>query len=203
MPVLGDQKIPKGYDKIAAVFARDPGCSVFRRFDKLGAKSLLYYQAQLANIEEDLEEIIAKDEAAEDEDRPYYQFSVRCLQDSLKSAKQEDKAQWLKFLEARELMENYYKALIQQKEILKFNNPNENDRLNFQQWLAQQSVKDNVYFATCAEMDIYDSKNNNDMITVSDKEQDVDKMSRWIFEQSSEWFQGRFGQHFKVKLCIL
>ncbi|KAH8432750.1 uncharacterized protein LDX57_010376 [Aspergillus melleus] len=193
----GGQKNAQGYDKIALLFARDPGCSVFRRFDEFSAKNLLYYQAQIANFEEDFHEIIADDKASGGKDSPYYPFSVRCLQESMKSTKPEDRAQWSKFLEGRELVESYYRALIQYKELLTFDSPNETDRTNYQQWLAHQSVKGDVYFATCAEMDIYNSKNNHDMITVSNKEQGADKMTRWIFERSSEWFQGRCGRHFE------
>ncbi|PLB54104.1 hypothetical protein P170DRAFT_347048 [Aspergillus steynii IBT 23096] len=188
-------KNTRGYDRIAAVFASDPAFLIFRRFDKLNIKNILYYQAELANIEDDLEHIIADDKQSFNEERRDYPFSVRSLKSPLKSTRPEDIRQWSKFKEARELLEKYNYALLQQRDLLNFNPPNKTDLSNLHQWLAQQSMTNHVYFGTRAEMDVYSRDQKDTMITVSTREQDVDELTRWIFERPAAWFHGRCGHH--------
>lgn len=104
-----DRKRSQGYDRIALLFASDPSIAIFRRFDRLNAENLLYYQAELAQIEHDLEYIIADDKSCSDEERHRYCFSVEDVKRSSGSTNPEQKSQWLKFLEARELLEKYSK----------------------------------------------------------------------------------------------
>jgi hypothetical protein len=63
------------YTSLAALMARYPEAMILRKYADLNAKNLLYYQAELANLEQELQEI-------EDEDRksntlPRYQFDRR------------------------------------------------------------------------------------------------------------------------------
>ena len=102
----------EGYDKLATFIASDPGLAFFRRFTKLNMKSLLYYQAEIANIEDDLDFIIQNDKDSQDDEKQGYPFSVRELKDSMRRAKEEHPTQWLKIQEVRELLEKYSQCFI-------------------------------------------------------------------------------------------
>jgi hypothetical protein len=63
------------YTSLAALMARYPEVMILRKYADLNAKNLLYYQAELASLEQELQEI-------EDEDRksnalPRHQFDRR------------------------------------------------------------------------------------------------------------------------------
>lgn len=91
--------ISKGYDRLAALMARDPGSSIYRSFSKLNAKNLLYLQAEIAYIQIDLQDIIEED--GQSEDKVSFPFSVWDMKNS------EDPVQWEKVLEARKLLKEY------------------------------------------------------------------------------------------------
>lgn len=91
--------ISKGYDRLAALMACDPGSSIYRSFAKLNAKNLLYLQAEIAYIQNDLQYIIEKD--GQSEDKVSFPFSVWDMKTS------EDPVQWEKVLEARRLLKEY------------------------------------------------------------------------------------------------
>lgn len=98
----------EGYDKLATLLSSDPGLQYFRRFATLNTKNLLYYQAQIANLEDELNDIIAEDKSLGDryEGKKNYPFSVYYLEQSLRDGSC-DANQWEKFVEIRELLSKY------------------------------------------------------------------------------------------------
>ncbi|KAK6353969.1 hypothetical protein TWF730_008389 [Orbilia blumenaviensis] len=50
-----------GYPSTAAIMSTDPELSVYRRFDRLNARNLLYYQAELMYIEAELDKLDEED----------------------------------------------------------------------------------------------------------------------------------------------
>ncbi|THC88866.1 hypothetical protein EYZ11_011685 [Aspergillus tanneri] len=192
-----DNRRLEGYDKLATLFASDSGLACFRRFDKLNAKNLLYYQAELAIIEEDLETIIQSDKCHSYEEKKFYPCCVRDLKDSLRGEKGVDSLQWRKFLEARELLKEYNNALIQHRELIHFSAPDETDYKVFEQWMMTQELCQGVRFASKAEMNVYHKGNKNDLIALCNRQEGVDNLTRWIFDRPIAWFQGRLGAHFE------
>lgn len=98
-----------GYDKIAAFLASDPPLMFFRRFGRLNAKNLLYYQSELADLEADLEEIIELDRGSASsggENEKNYPFSIGHLK-GLMGNPREVSMQWEKCLEIRRLLNEY------------------------------------------------------------------------------------------------
>ncbi|KAF7588512.1 hypothetical protein BBP40_005649 [Aspergillus hancockii] len=72
-----------GYDKLAVLIVSDASLSCFRRFAKLNSKNLLYYQAELVNLQEELTEIVKKDKGSEDPQKKDYPSSVWNPKDSV------------------------------------------------------------------------------------------------------------------------
>ena len=103
-----------GYDRIAAFLASDPPSMFVRRFARLNAKNILYYQAELADLEADLEDIIGLDRDSASRDggnEKHYPFSIGHLKGTLGNSKNVS-MQWEKFLEIRRLLKEYSVFLI-------------------------------------------------------------------------------------------
>jgi hypothetical protein len=90
----------EGYDRLAAWIASDRGLSIYRRFAKLNAKNLLYLQAEIITVAEDLREIIDEDEKSEDAKVQRFTTSVWYLKNT-------PSLQWARFLELRRLLNEY------------------------------------------------------------------------------------------------
>lgn len=65
----------QGYPKLARFIGERPGFAIFRRFSELNARNLLYLQAELLDIEEELYETEMDDQR--DQDLRQLQFSMR------------------------------------------------------------------------------------------------------------------------------
>jgi hypothetical protein len=89
-----------GYDKVAAWIASDRGLSIYRRFARLNAKNLLYLQAEIVTVAEDLQEIIDEDQKSEDAKAQRFSTSVWYLKNT-------PSLQWERFLELRRLLNEY------------------------------------------------------------------------------------------------
>lgn len=106
----------EGYDKLAAWIASDRGLSIYRRFAGLNAKNLLYLQAEIITLADDLREII-------DEDRKSEDAKVQRFSTSIWYLKNTPSLQWARFLELRSLLNEYspcisYDTMLEQSELI-------------------------------------------------------------------------------------
>lgn len=99
------------------MMARHGEVAIFRRFDTLNLKNLLYMQAELLHLEAELHQM-ERDEksaaAAADPSKPAYPFSVYDLREAASSGKAT--TQWIKYQEVRSKLEAYsmsYEARLQ------------------------------------------------------------------------------------------
>ena len=91
------------YLKLADLMAKYPGLAIFRRFATLNAKSLLYLQAEIAELEDQLELREREDMNAEKVDRRRFQWQARLLME----APEGENGQWKTVLEIREKLKEY------------------------------------------------------------------------------------------------
>ena len=99
----------EGYAKLASLMGPHPEVAILRRFGALNAQNLLYLQAELVALEDDLRTIAAEDSASDNPDlaihsRDWYTLS------KLKSgtADGEDAGrQWATILSIREKLKEY------------------------------------------------------------------------------------------------
>lgn len=103
----------QGYDKLAFFIGADRGHSIYKRFAKLNAKNLLYFQAELVNLEAQLKSIELADKASEVAEKEPFPYSVFHLKRSYQSPGEDENGQprhptqWLKVLEIRHLLKEY------------------------------------------------------------------------------------------------
>ncbi|OJJ67719.1 hypothetical protein ASPBRDRAFT_58807 [Aspergillus brasiliensis CBS 101740] len=172
----------KGYDKLAALMARDPGSSIYRRFAKLNAKNLLYLQAEIAFVENELQHIIRVD--GQPEEKASFPFSVWDMKTS------EDPIQWEKVLEARKLLKEYNAALLQQTQLLRLNEPEKHDLEVFQAWLKEEESQNKLSFAP---PDQWSRKNESDLVALYSRHEETDRFTRFVYTRVVAWFHRMVG----------
>ncbi|KAI3327644.1 hypothetical protein HD806DRAFT_329294 [Xylariaceae sp. AK1471] len=122
----------EGYARISQLMGQQDECAIYRRFRKLNAMNLLYLQAELTHLEQQLDTIALRD-AANDERRFYSKdwWSLSHNED------EEDIEQWEKVLEIRTKLEQYNDTLFKQATIARLGAPSRYD-LNFlRDWLVR------------------------------------------------------------------
>jgi hypothetical protein len=77
------------YLTLAQKLGNEPGFAIFRRFATLNAKSLLYLQAELTLLEDELEYLESEDQDAEDETKRNFQWEARLLIEHLEDDEEE------------------------------------------------------------------------------------------------------------------
>ncbi|RHZ62599.1 hypothetical protein CDV55_101380 [Aspergillus turcosus] len=177
----------EGYDKLAAWIASDRGLSIYRRFSRLNAKNLLYLQAEIITVAEDLQEIIDEDKTSEDAKVQRFATSVWYLKNT-------PSLQWARFLELRSLLNEYNNALIQQAQLLQFNSPHSQDLKTFRKWLRS---KDGVKYVCSTKLEQDQWNDEKDLIALCGRYENVDHLTRWLFRVAIPWFDRLFGERIK------
>jgi hypothetical protein len=112
------------YPTLAQRVGNDPGFAIFRRYATLNAKNLLYLQAEIALLEDELELLELEDQRSDEETRRNFQWVARLLMEDVegesvdadgldqvpavgsKNPKMKSK-QWAKILEIRAKLKEY------------------------------------------------------------------------------------------------
>jgi hypothetical protein len=97
---------PNGYSKLASLMGQNPEVAIFRRFNKLNARNLLYLQAELAELEERLERATKADQDASDPNRKIYDRHWLSLSEC-GTTPGGDPEQWNLVLEMRAKLKEY------------------------------------------------------------------------------------------------
>ncbi|KAN0066946.1 hypothetical protein V8E54_014870 [Elaphomyces granulatus] len=191
----------KGYHKLAALMGSDYGLSIYRRFAKLNARNLLYLQAELVNLEAELENIILEDNDSGDDEKKLFSFSLWHLKHSSDAPDGDLPIQWQKVLEIRRLLKEYNEpsddALLQQAHILRLNAPNKFDLRVLRQWLDWENGGDR--FLRGREADPWEVKNTDDLVTVANKHNNADKFTLWVYGALIPWYHKRWGHHSETR----
>ena len=100
----------KGYPKLAAWMAKHPEIAIFRKFGDLQLRSLLFMQAQIVSLEEDLEILAEEDRKADPQtspERARYDCDYQALANSMEDEESTDGLQKLKMLEICSVLKEY------------------------------------------------------------------------------------------------
>jgi hypothetical protein len=98
-----------GYPKLASIMGSYPEVGVFRRFGALNAQNLLYLQAELTCLENDLRRQEKSDLESGDQERSVYGRDWQTLADPISSNANQ---QWKLFLKIREKLNEYSECSI-------------------------------------------------------------------------------------------
>jgi hypothetical protein len=92
----------EGYARLSRLMGRQDACAIYRRFRTLNSLNLLYLQAELTHLEQELADLAKRD--SEHEDRKYYTRDWWSLS---QNDEEEDVEQWEKVLEIRTKLDQY------------------------------------------------------------------------------------------------
>ncbi|GME28998.1 hypothetical protein BKCO1_4700067 [Neofusicoccum parvum] len=124
--------LPPGYPKLAEQMSFFPEKAIFRRFGFLNNLNILYLQAELMDIEDQLRTMQRADSKKIGPER-YYAIDWDFLQRG-------DSAQLKLVLQAREKLDQYNTALLQQSRLLHLKFPARSDLSYLQRYLASRHM---------------------------------------------------------------
>ena len=100
-----------GYNILAHLMGAYPELSIFRRFGALNARNILYFQAELADLENKLHAAEKADLESGHVDRKIYSRDWRTLSESVDAA-DGNGSQWEIFLRIREKLREYSTSVV-------------------------------------------------------------------------------------------
>ena len=102
-----------GYPELASLMGKHPEYAIFRRYAVLNAQNLLYFQAELKELEEKLRSYAQADDNSSHPLRTKYSRDWYILNDSISpmAADGEDSRQWETFLKIRSKLQEYSESL--------------------------------------------------------------------------------------------
>jgi hypothetical protein len=92
------------YEKLAALMGEKPTIGIFRRFSSLGAKNLLYLQAELVSLESELKRCVAEDNSSGDAEKLEYAVNWYSL---MRSEEKGESMQWTVMRDIRRKLREY------------------------------------------------------------------------------------------------
>ncbi|CZR63052.1 uncharacterized protein PAC_12949 [Phialocephala subalpina] len=119
---LGPQNVTpvRGFALVASKIASDADktTTIYRRFDELSARNLLFYQAELAELEEQLREYDEDDSKARDESAVECQRDWSEFERSAEEGVVREKRRMVLVMKIREKLEKYHAALAAHQTLL-------------------------------------------------------------------------------------
>ncbi|KAH0555816.1 hypothetical protein GP486_006237 [Trichoglossum hirsutum] len=185
-----------GYDKLADLIGKHHEMVIFRRFSVLNAKNLLYLQAELVNLEEELKYIVQEDKSSGDEEKQHFPYSLWHLKHSLQLPDGRYHIQWRKVLEIREKLKEYNDALIQQSQIAKFEEANKADLKGFRRWLGSRDGGN--FSLENREANTWEEEYTGDLISLISHRKENDCFTMWIRDKFVPWFHDLLGYRTKA-----
>ena len=93
----------EGYAKLSSVMSTDSEFAIFRKFGALNAQNLLYYQAELLDLEDDLNDLASRDRLSQDSDKREFANNWG----ELSQAADGKNLQYKKFMKIRKTLREY------------------------------------------------------------------------------------------------
>ncbi|KAL9612009.1 MAG: hypothetical protein Q9167_003375 [Letrouitia subvulpina] len=181
------------YNSLTSLIGTYQELSMFRRFAKLNAKSLVYMQAELVHLEAELAGIESEDKASKDPNRSSFHVSVFNLKESSGT---ENDIQWQKVLAIREklrLYSSFHEAILQYSQVQKLKSPSKQELGVLQEWLDRPEGGD--FFLQGREADMWQSL--EDVVSLSTHQANEDLLTWLISNFLIPWYHERWGYRSK------
>ncbi|KAI4926243.1 hypothetical protein J4E85_006535 [Alternaria conjuncta] len=193
-----------GYPKLAGRMETMPEIAMFRRFGALNARSLLYYQSELAHLEDQLKELEAEDANSPDGKKATYSMNAFWLNTADFEVdgklRDGDMRQRELVLQIRCVLKKYNDALIQQATIFRImKEPDPFDLDHIQRFIAADEMKNDVFigpdhntWGSTEKPEDY----SRDLVVLRGR-QDMDTFSRYIAARAMHWIVKLGGERWK------
>ncbi|KAL8701400.1 MAG: hypothetical protein Q9224_000520 [Gallowayella concinna] len=179
------------YHMLACMIAKHGEAAIFRRFDVLNIKNLLYKKAELVHLEAELQRIEKEEKSSTDLSTSAYPFSVYEL---LEAARSGSGIQWIKYQEIQNKLQAYNVALLQYHALRKIPKPASKTVQVLREWLDRLEGGD--FFLGPKEADMWDVE--DDLLSLHGRTPDKDRLTRHINEKVVPWYHRRWGHRTKA-----
>lgn len=213
-PAKTEKPSDDGYPKLARLMASYPETAIFRRFGELNMINILRLQAELQDMECQLQEIRNEDAQSNDPIRQSYVKDFRLMRDWIENG---DSLQHELLVSIGEKLREYSKetlsltglfrtvkmlmlptdsAVSQALELNRVAKPTRRELDFLRQWLITPSMGNN--FLTDVERTIWEPSNDQDFITLLSREQQVDAFSLFVHDTLLDVCHRSLGHRRKV-----
>ncbi|OIW23860.1 hypothetical protein CONLIGDRAFT_718817 [Coniochaeta ligniaria NRRL 30616] len=137
------QGLGHGYDRLAEWMSLHPELAIFRRFGSRFTELILYYQAEITQLEHRLQELRAGDKRSADVDRQLQGLAWTKLARSRTSSTGQEAPEHEQYriaMRLREIMPQYYQALCLQKKTLSLRRPHPKVLKDLRDWMTRPSL---------------------------------------------------------------
>jgi hypothetical protein len=197
--------ILRGFPSLSAFIASNSNAEsfIFRRFDRLAARNLLYYQSELAYLEKQLDALDAQDYRDYDDEAADCARCWESLEEKLQDGDQHQQRRWSIILRIRRVMHEYRKlsiaplvhrqlanghvgkALIEEQQIASLKIPSDETMTAFNHEFygtvpCLGGISKNMY---CADED-----NKRDLLQITSTDR-VDRMSHFFKKHLVRWLE--------------
>ncbi|KAH8660568.1 hypothetical protein BX600DRAFT_514160 [Xylariales sp. PMI_506] len=179
----------EGYAKLALLMGRHEEFAIFRRFRTLNMQNLLYMQAEITELEDQLKKIVQQD--TRDTDKSFYAKDWWSLSQSPEDV---EKTQWNKCLAIRTKLKEYNEALVQMVNLAKAEVPTAHDIDFLRGWMIRPSMGNFALLGL--DRDSYSLEHTRDLIAMNSRP-GSDLFSRWFTDRFIPKYHQFIGHTFK------
>lgn len=179
-----------GYEEVAQFMSAHDEFAILRRFRALNMKNLLYLQAEILHLEEDLSDL-----ATRDAELPGRRYHGRDWWSLANGQDEGDREQWAKVLHLRETLATYNDAVLKQAQFTRLEDPSRHDLDLVRDWLQRPSMGNFPLLGL--DRKTWDKDHETDLVALRPRRQS-DFFSNWVIENIVPKFHHFIGARFKA-----
>jgi len=183
----------EGYPAIAQLMGNHDEMAIVRRFKELNMQDILYLQAEIIHLKDELRERELQDK--EDPEREHLAkdwWSLAHAED------EEGKYRWSTLLEIRKKLQEYNARVTQQVFFSNMKGPNSYDLEFFRDWLQRPNMGN--FPLVGLDRDAWGKENTEDLLAIHRRDHDG-FISQWFVNKFVPWFHVVFGSRFKKPIA--
>ncbi|CZR67079.1 uncharacterized protein PAC_16978 [Phialocephala subalpina] len=179
----------EGYPAIAQLMGCHDEFAIVRRFKELNMQDILYLQAEILHLKEELKKI-----ELDDKEHPERVFFSRDWWSLANAQDEEGQKQWAIVLEIRRKLQEYNARITEQVFLSNQKGPNSYDLAFFRDWLERPKMGN--FPLRGLDRNAWDTEYTDDLLAIKRREH-ADPVSRWFIDGFIPWFHNKFGSRFK------
>ncbi|ROV95952.1 hypothetical protein VMCG_07984 [Cytospora schulzeri] len=180
-----------GYPRVAELMAGHEEFAIFRRFRALNMQNLLYLQAEVVHLEEELIELANRDSR-----HPERQYHNRDWWSMANGQGEGNQDQWQKVQQLRKKLDIYNDAVLKQAQLSRLDRPSRNELKFLRSWL-QRPLMGNFPLLGL-DRKTWDPQYEKDLLAMRANPAS-DYFSDWVSDTVVPLFHRLIGEKFKAK----
>jgi hypothetical protein len=179
-----------GYGKVAELMSTHDEFAVLRRFRNLNMRNLLYLQAEIAHLEEELDELAERGSVD-----PALRYHGRDWWSLANDDNESSQEHWQKVLHLREKLDLYNDAVLKQARLAQLDGPSRHELRFLRAWMERPRMGNFPLLGL--DRRTWDEEHEDDLLAL--RAQPVSGVfSTWVVETLVPIFHRFVGERFKV-----